>query len=1136
MSVIDDNLPLLRSIENEARQDIGHVSLIAELAVPVVQAKNALRLHVMAHRHWGHAEGRRFNQSYPVSLVVGLVDIAQRLYVDGGLWPYINAELKSVGLRNDLDQMTQTAFREVFTDTLRRYGLRTVGEGNELVDTAAMHAGIPTACLPDWYDLTRRARLSVGDSPAAMTEWALRNRNRPSMGNIAQPVKRMLEAGPEFAQDLFERAAELVDHMLEACGPGELKEIAALEPDDGIEHDAAQMSKAVGLSPRWTVMAARYLGTGQSVRRAGSTTSPVQNAQPQVFLDFAEGRVALRLPAILGAQSPVQWQVSMGAETVAATADLDMSGTQLASRPVSLPIHHPLPSVGILAGQHRLEVTLWPSGGLAAFFDLGGRLSPQTGGVTTPGPKWVLMPEDAQLEVAGSTRDPKALDDPPSGWFGWSLRRYDLSPHEVVAVIRGNDRHEIRVRGGQSPIFMPSDPVPGARHFGWPIMSERPKVQLPADSGMWRVTVTRRGDHQPLWDREVAGGQVIAPLDGLYGLAGVFQLRVRGALGRGITEQFSLVDGLQFLCQPPARTLGADGRLNATTVRPGASVGINVAPATVGIEQDASFADFTATSKDGPAFAIRYYAPATLVALSDAQGIPRWGPRPVRIDPADLDELQWLHLRLPSMHSEPTLHAVHGRDIVQTLEPQKSLGSLRYSLTALGDTARKYPELRLILEDQQQIGLVRARPKIAAMEVSPGGEFLEFTVTAGSLDELEIWSWLADAPWREPVLLEPHQDRAALPETYRNAGPLHVHERPADPWLPQDPPAPTVRKTLVSAPGSPDLSATEQRVCAIAAGDTGVPLHAADAEVALDALNSRPWLKHSNPPDAAKRLTHAMSGIDSSLLLALAARSNPLEQQEQDLVRTHLYYRAPILSDWETSELRRSSTALAAVFTAQSVRHAQPSETGSDDDAVEATDSWLAETTREFGDSYLTMLDRGVDPSAGIGRFDNQSVMLEFMPPTQMRLIIGAMGLVPRGLLDPDTRIRRSAELAERFRGPEAVALPRLQRHMPLLHSLVGASPAARLWEGVEELQPDGDVRPHHWAPPFARAAALLARALPRCEGHPEFPTSIHSAVANVAYAAPLLFLSELIRAEALLGNPEIDPQTELAQPQGVTP
>ena len=1140
MATIEEEIPQLLAVERRVRAYISRVSLVAEALaeahISTKEARQSLWLHVMAHRHWKYQAGRRFNEDYPLSLVVGLVDIAQRLYVSGALWPYVNEELKAIGLRNDLDQMTQKAFREVFTDTLRRHGLRTVGEGNELVDTAAMHAGIPSACLPDWFELTRRARLHVGDGPAAMTDWALRNRNRPSMMDIAQPVKRMLEAGPEFAEDLFERASELVDYMLADYRPRELNEIAELEPGDATEHAAVEMAEAVGLTPRWAVMAARYLSAQRAVRHGVRTTPPVQNAQPQAFLDFAEGRVALRLPAILGVQGPVHWQVSMGTETIDATADVDTSGAQLASQPVSLPIHRPLPSVGILSGQHRLEVTLWPAGGLAAFFDPSGRLSSQTGGVMASGPKWVLMPQDARLEVAGSTREPQAFDDPPSGWFGWSLRRYDLRPHEEVAVIRGSDRHDIRVRGGESPVFLPAEPVLGARHFGWPIMAARPRVQLPADSGTWRLTVTRKGSDHPLWDREVTGGQVVTPLEGLDALTGVFQLRVRGPLGRGITEQFSLVDGLQFICQPPARTLGADGKLNATSVRSGAAVGVNVEPSTAGIAQEDNYADFTATSANGAPFSVRYYAPATLVALPDVQGIPRWGPRPVRIDPADLDVLQSLHLRLPTPHGEPALHAVHAGAIVQTLQPQRSLGALRYSLTALTDTARTNPELRLILEDQQQIGLIKARPNIAAMAVSPDGEFMEFSVTAGSLDELEIWCWLAEAPWRAPILLQPDQDCAVLPETHRNAGPLQVHERPADPWLPQDPPMPQVPKTLVPAPGSPDFSAQEQRVVAIAAGDTSVRLHMADADVALDALNSRPWLKHSNPPDAAKRLTHAMSGIDSAMLLALAARSKPLDHKERDLVQTHLYYRAPTLSPSQTAELRGNSTTLAAVFTVPRVRHVQPGETASHDGTAQAVENWLAEAAREFGEDYLTMLDGGVDPYPSDGRFGINALKLEQRPPELMRLAIDSLRLVPRGLLDSDTRRLRSIELLRRFRGPEAVALPRLEKHINVLHSLVGASPAAQLWEGVEQLRPDSDIRPHHWAPPFARAAALLARALPRWDGHPEFPTSIHSAVANVAYAAPLLFLSELIRAEALLTHLEVAADSRPATPEGVTP
>ena len=1156
MATIHDNDAAMKRINDYIKHKMTEVSLVAEAKIDPKNLLLALKMHTLAHRQFGHDDGRKYNQLYGFTLVAAIVDVAKRRYEKGGLWPYLNEELREAGVKRDLDQLTQKAWREVFIGTLRGANLPTVGDGYELVDTAAMHAGIPTYCLDDWFNLTGLARRRVGNYPAEMTHWSIAHQDAACMQAIDKPIKRMLVYGPEFAEDLFERAAELTDELFTTFSKEQLKRIAEMTADDLQDHPAVQIAQALGLSSRWAVMGARNLSASDENRRTATSVGQEPILRPKLRLDMPSGQIELTVPAIMNVWDPVEWRITIGDRDVVRVADLDTTGAACSTKQLTVPVLRPARTLGLSvkkmttwksdaalsnATQQNYLVELWPVDHPAAFFSASGTHRPTSAGVIPPGITWILLPESAVVSIDGTPIEPRAQDDPPMGWGGWHLVQYDFAPWQVVNFTLDQKQFSVRVKGGQLPTIELTEPVAGVRHFGQPVISQRPTLSIPPHTGPWRVAVTRHEDGVLVWSEEVTDNGDFTIMKAVPGLAGYFDLTVRGPLGRNIRESFALVDGLQVQWSPPHRRLDQTGLLGIAHCSIAAGIGLTPDPHHADLTSSVNFADVLVHQQSAQTFPLRCFSPATLVGIADEQDIVRWGPRPVNIDTDRLAEIQWIYVRQPAWVLDSALNVVAGGPesagyVVQTVASKPSLGAARYSLTALTDTAREHGMLRLFLADGQAVGAISPAISQVSLDLAENDTVLVVSGASGPVTDIEVWCWWSAAPWREPKQLTATAEGViALPPDMQGAGALKIHTRVADAWVETPPPDDHAPRTHIDAPGSPRYSASEQRILAVAHGDSA-ELDPADAITVIAILKQSGWLYREYGSEARIRLRLACEGIGAALVAAFVDQVGSTVDVANALVSTGLLWQHPDLDLELITDMWNRSPQWAASLAAGDLYISPPAHPGHSGVPnpgllmrpakrrvpVGQAEEWRHTSSAIFGACYLEHIDQSHDSLASTGYFDEQAGFLDHMPPDQFDMVIAALRLVPKAQLDADSRTQRVVTLAKDAKDGRIGFLPNLQSLVGLLRPAVIATDLKHQWPDVEKIYPKSGFQRLQWIPPFVRAAALWARATRAPAGErddgPEtqLQRDAQLALEECVKYCPELVLAELIRAEAL--------------------
>lgn len=1099
----------LTDVDARVKEGLSGVSLVSEAGLPAKTTLLALRLHVVMREKLPTDARTRFLYRHRLSLVAGIVGVARDLYEQGGLWPYIDHALMARGHAKGLDESTRNDYRRAFVEALREFGLPTVGDGYELVDTAAMHAGIPTYCLDDWFNLTDRARRHVGDDPSEMTVWARANSSRAVMGDIDKPIKRMLTFGPEFAADLFERAAELMDHLGGSYSVRELQEIGRTHIDEFSEsgHPLLDQARSIGLEPRWAVRAAANLSTA---RRSGPRATPGKTpatSRPSVRLDFFSGELELTLPSVPDVQEPVHWDVLIGDRRRSVVASLDWSGAFISSEEVALPITNPIQVVTVSSAGRPLEIPLWATGAPAAFFTQSGTHRPVPAGVITPGSYWALVPSGASFTAAGESLV-IARDDAPLGWSGWDLAQVDLKPGQSVEVQHPEASFLLRVRGGESPQLRFPPDVAGARAFGMALLAERPAVRIPESSGTWRISVTRRGSDEPSWVRTVEEPGDYALLDGDVGHAGTFEVSVRGPLGHGMKETFALVDGLAIEATPGHRALDPQGRLAPVTAAGRAAAGISLTPSAWSLPPEQSSRVIKVVADSGERYSFVHRPSATWIGSADAHGVIRWAPRPARVDSSTLSQSPELLVRTPSA-ALPVVSVVAGGRVIQLLSPKRQLTAWSYRLGELAGSFEEHGALRLFLPDGQPVASVSPRPTFRGATLSEDADAIELTEWSGQASEMEAWVWLEQALWRQPLLLGVHPGgRVLLPETLRHSGPLLLHVRACDPWVPQDDPRLPVPILRIDAPGEVEYTAAEDAVVRTAAGDQQGQLTPASAPVLVDLWLGGHATLRNLPYGASARLRIACERIAEDVIVEAGRRDLDRRETARVLVASGAIQRLidpPIdraQSLWDDAPWIAAALGTGWLLGADEV----------------ASEGMRSAAVREFGSSLIEILEDGRDPHGGVGRFDASTDIFESMPSDQARELLAALGIVPKAMLDKDSRADRIRRISQARSQPEFSWIPDCKHPLMASEAALEAMGQDLALSDIRALHPHSGRSKHHWLPPFARAAAMTARLAARgLPGAIQASAGNLEALAQLAEADPDLVLAELARADALI-------------------
>ncbi|AFR08044.1 hypothetical protein [Nocardiopsis alba] len=989
---------LLDIRESEWRPRLESVSLISEASLSQRQLDQAARALGSVFSEQMDVYLRSGLSQWPACTAAVTVGIATSRYSSGTFWPPLWEITEVPAARQDSGQWGDDLLR-----SLEILGADTFPEMTQkYVGPILMHSGIPTYCLGDLFDLLlHRAAVAPGTDAHGLHQWAIAGRNR--MKDLDIPAQRFLSTGGDYALETIERCMHLLDSLRE-------------DPDTS--------ARETGLPERFQRPAMEALeraaSRGALPQRTAAGSNRPRAMRPRLHLDpFAHG-VHVVLPTVEDDDDlDVLWEVTTddGTRTVRAR---HRWGAGTAERTVfALP--RPTRAVSVAARgtqvRERLEL-IDPHDPLLVFDDSGALVG--AGQALPPGPLWVLHPSAQPLARSESAEDLGEYDV-PYGWEGWTLVRLRLRRDDWIRL---GDRQEDarRVQGRERPRLELTDPVIGVTTaHGAPIHAQRPHVVLPEAEGapaQWRVEVRSVEEGRVLTRLRAESGTRVRLFEE-YGspVVGAFTVHVRGPLGRGLTRQVTVAEGLAARHTPAVRVLEGQGLVRAETVLDPAD-GTEAEPAHLSFGP-AETARQAVVRSGTSALPIVVEPPHLRLLVTGERG-PQWRAEPLRIDSESVAETGDLLLRLPEGGARPgELCVVQGDEIVQRVRPGADLGpgTHRYPLGQIVETALARRHLKLVVgygPIPVPVALVRPRRLADSAELREGA--IEFDGFAG-IEDVTAAVYVCGASWRPPVVLPVSTEgRAILPEALREAGELRVLLGIEDPWsISEHPrwPQPRDPNVLVcAAPGRPrGADADEERLCAAFAEGEGLdtlPVSHDNAVRLWRVLGTSEHLLRSGVP--AERIEACAAALGRAPLPALLAHGGAdLSAQESvwalitgGLAAAPVGQRVPA---GRAAELWHRLPVAAALATSDLLPLI-----GSEPEEPEHAEL-LEQLEERCGPVAAALLRGEADPAAGSGRFDATTEFLARMPEDQVAAIWQAARVVPRALLDEDSRTQAALGL-----------------------------------------------------------------------------------------------------------------------------
>ncbi|WP_160050510.1 hypothetical protein [Nocardiopsis sp. FR4] len=1105
---------LLDVRESEWRPRLDGVSLVSEAAIsPKELRQAALALGKVFTARLNAGMEPRLHR-WPACTAAVTVGIATAHYSGGKLWPDLwkhtgvprprqaNAEWGNGFLRS-LDVLGLEPFTD---DTQYRY-----------VGPMVMHSGIPTYCLKDLFDLIlHRVHADPGLDAHGLHQWALGGQFR--LRDLDKPAQRFLSSGRDYALETIERCMHLLE-LLQDDADATCREAGLPERFRAPAVRALEEAGARGALPAWNRSA--------SARR--------RSLRPSLGLDPYVHGVHVQLPADEYGDD-VRWNI--------VTDEDSHSVRQRWTGGERTVFTLPRPTRSVSVAPHRTDawhrLTLVdPDDPLLLFTEDGALVS--TDLALPPGSVWALYPGERTLARSGDVRVAET-GEAPYGWRGWELVRLHTERGSWLGL-EGGRVH--RIQGRARPEVELSDPVPGVTTvYGAPVHARPPAVLLPEDTGSavaWDVDVLFADSGRVLARATGTGGDRVHPFDGLPSpVLGSFTVRVRGPLGRGTQLQVAVAEGLTATHEPGVRILRrgglAPGRSELT-----APEGLRAEPAVHGFDHDQT--SRAATLSTGTAQLPVTIRPPHLRVLSTGGHTPRWSAEPLRLDTEAVGEAGDLLVRLPEGDDPGLLGDLCVREGVRPLQWVRARkdtpgNTVRYPLAQVTDTATAHPSLELVVGYAARVvPLASVRPRRLATGVRHQGGDLLLEGFVGAAD-VSAAVYTQHAPWRGPeVFPVTAEGRIALPEDGRVGGPLLVVVAVEDPWAvtdwPRWPDAGTPNLLSCSVPGRPHgTDEPEEALCrALAAGDLSEAaregganavrlwrmLGVADRLRASDlaehtvvgarrALAARPLEALVAHPDADLSPQRSVSTLVSSGVVAA-----PLGERPDPAWAAGLWSRLPVAAC-----LAGGHVLARCDLDAPESGHA---------DFLEQMEQRCGHTARRI------LEEGGRDPAHGTGRFDAATESMTALSPERFEALWQAARVVPRALLDGDSRSNAAMGL---FTIRDSARLRLVRKHgadivHPVLRSLTRLRPhhqhAATALVGSRHTP---DARPWLNLPAVSLAMAVTARLAAR--GFPLFASLAQAQRRTwtaLAEAAPDLVATDIVLAELTLSGAERTPDHE---------
>jgi len=974
-AVTYDELLVIR--EESWAKRLATASLVAEQLVCEQHAEQALTGLALRYRKAADSYQRcRVLSRWPAVQVMTTVSVAANHFVQGSLWPALSERVGSEG------QTFQREWGDAFLANLRRLSLPAFTDiedpGLKYLGPILMHSGVPTYCLGDYYRLvTDRRSRTPGLSPTEFVSWAAARAVAGQLYNVDKPVERFLRYGGDYAIDVTDRVFELLD-VVAAGG----------NADD------------VQLPPRFrsTAVDLRNQGALQPTHRHHEG-SPGRSLLPRLVIDPYGRGLLLRLPsADTGAADQATWSVTLGTtqETVRSRALWPGEAAPELDVPIPVPLRSA--TAALLGHEEHLTNVLIvdDKDPLLAFGEDGEQLPP---GLPLRGAVvWLLFPgppEDLRTQGELEIIAQGAL---PPGWASWSLVLVSL--HGLTAVRAPVSERWRTVRSVAAVRIAPGEPIPGLlSRAGAPVFAQPPEILLPAGLSVetvWTASVSDEGGETLVGRHQLDPGDTAA----LWAcvprpLLGSYTIRIRGPWGRGAAREVFVAEGVSVQSTPPWRRINGRGLIPAT-VKLATTAGVHLDSEIASLGEHQLDAQVGADAR-GVASPLIVRPPHMTISYQSELRSAAPAIYPVPLATEELRESHGVLVVDLGEAGAPQLHALAGTIEVQLIEPSGGArnGVYRFDLNRLTDTLVAHPRLRLALDPGGELVVATVTPRRLFSRMDLVGAEL-WLQDAPNVEGMTALAYLARAPWVPAAALPIREGRAVLPLRLADAGPLVVHVRVEDPWLPQPVPvwAPLDSIVLPSQGWYRGDSPAETALSSFLAGAGPFPEGEADLEWIWAILARAQSLRlDARFVEVAQACSKELRDDPTGALLAL--RSVPIDAHRlpEVLVRSGLL---ALPSDQVASRARidwSEATALSATLVSAGRLR-----------SLNAESEELA-TARVVCGDVLDQLLVGHDPYPKAGRLDASADRYALLEPEIRDEFKRATRLVPKGLLELDSRV-----------------------------------------------------------------------------------------------------------------------------------
>lgn len=976
----------LNLMDFKYRRLLKGVSLVAELGIDHEEAKKLVRYTAVATSSMGIARKREFIIDYwPATWVVGVAGLAVQGYQQGGFWPALHEALDGY-YQSDI---ILPPIKDAYLRSLERLELPVTRDpGHQLyMSNVVLHSGIPNYCLADWFRMLSMAAHQVGDDVESVIPWCRQRIDSASLYFVDRPIRLMLEHGDEFAFDLADRSLAAISLALDG---------------DAVDLDNPSYFTSVALPKRFTDSLVRWMRRDR-VKATNSGRRRKRRMVPQTELDLTTGDVIVTLPPVPDADDSFWWSVRLDDQTPFRVHpdilwDGGMAGVDASGARVNVPARMIHVQGSTVDGNSLRLVD--PDRPVLAFDTSGRRLSPFT--PLPSGRVWLVLPATvrASATCGGEPLPLVAEADPPLGWAHWETVCVDLEGSPSLEF-HENPRFVWHISSQRTASIECSDPVGEVKIEGYAVHAERPSVTLPAEGvqTQWRIDV-----YDAVGGRLVLSDNLIIAQDTRVDpwsasdqpVRGLYTLVVRGPLGRGTKRTIAVLEGLEYRVHPSIRMIRLKGLQTAEVELVDTWSG-----GTVHVEFDGRTAH-KAAQFGGLSVQVQ---PAALAVADDGPDkLPSWTHQPVRIPVEDLHERALMVRSLDGTELRPwvTCQGVPR----QQLTPTSRRGNVQtYSLQTIVDTVEIYGQAHIELRepndpDASSVPLAFVAPRALTTGVAlEGGEQPQIRLMDYRPADVECFVWATAAPWLEPHRSEPTREGiVSLPPGWDHLGDLYVRCRLVDEWDPEPPPRwPTHRdfRAHAAAAGLPD----DLRSRFMLRGE-GQPPDLPPSE-AWKVLRFLEMTKHAVPLAVDRWLTDSLH-VDSveSLRVLGDLTADPATSvgllARADLSATPVV--GPSLDEADAVKLVNQNGLIGALLACR------------DATGTLAPDLRIA-LDEALGEPIGEILSGEADPAATGGAFSRNTNALAHMPPEQFEDMVTLMSLVPRALLDMDSRAQAALTL-----------------------------------------------------------------------------------------------------------------------------